>query len=74
MDNARLALVDARRREVDGAGPGNVLATLKPADRIASTTLPGCFHRDPADRILAAIARRLDVALGIPESAATAVY
>jgi len=34
-----------------------------PADAIASTQLPGDFHRDPADRIIVALARRYGVPL-----------
>lgn len=30
---------------------------------IESTQLPGSFHRDPADRLIVALARRLDVEL-----------
>ncbi len=38
--------------------PGVVIEPLDPLDAIASTELPGEFHKDPADRILIAIARR----------------
>ncbi|MCY7282307.1 MAG: type II toxin-antitoxin system VapC family toxin [Cyanobacteria bacterium CAN_BIN43] len=38
--------------------PGVVIEPLDPLDAIASTELPGEFHKDPADRILVAIARR----------------
>jgi PIN domain nuclease of toxin-antitoxin system len=30
---------------------------------LQSTTLPGTFHRDPADRLIVALARKLNVAL-----------
>jgi PIN domain nuclease of toxin-antitoxin system len=30
---------------------------------LQSTTLPGTFHRDPADRLIVALARKLDVEL-----------
>ena len=43
--------------------PGVVVQPLEPRDAIESTLLPGSFHRDPADRILIALARRLDVPL-----------
>jgi PIN domain nuclease of toxin-antitoxin system len=43
--------------------PGIVIESLDPLDTIASTQLPGEFHKDPADRILIAIARRYDIAL-----------
>jgi PIN domain nuclease of toxin-antitoxin system len=42
---------------------GIVIETLKPEDAIASTQLPGDFHKDPADRIIVAMARRYDVPL-----------
>jgi PIN domain nuclease of toxin-antitoxin system len=40
---------------------GTVIEPLNPLDAIASTQLPGDFHKDPADRILIAIARRYSV-------------
>jgi len=43
--------------------PGVVIESLNPLDAIASTQLPGEFHKDPADRILIAIARRYDIPL-----------
>ncbi|MCC5622330.1 PIN domain-containing protein [Nostoc sp. CHAB 5715] len=36
---------------------------LNPLDAIASTQLPDNFHKDPADRILVAIARRYGIPL-----------
>ena len=42
------------------AAPGLSLAPLTPQIAIASSRLPGTFHGDPADRILAATARALD--------------
>lgn len=36
---------------------------VTPLDAIASTQLPGNFHKDPADRIIVALARRLKVPL-----------
>jgi PIN domain nuclease of toxin-antitoxin system len=33
------------------------------SDAIASTRLPGDFHRDPADRIIVALSRRTGAAL-----------
>ena len=45
------------------AYPGITVEALNPIDAIASTQLPGEFHKDPADRILVAIARRYDIAL-----------
>lgn len=36
---------------------------LTPGDAIAAARLPGGFHRDPADRFIVALARRLGVAL-----------
>lgn len=38
--------------------PGIVMEPLSPAEAIASTRLPGDFHRDPADRFIVALARR----------------
>lgn len=43
--------------------PGTVIEPLSPLDAIHSANLPGDFHKDPADRILVAIARRYDIAL-----------
>lgn len=40
---------------------GIVIEPLNPLDAIESTQLPGDFHKDPADRILVAIARRYDI-------------
>ncbi|NJM98361.1 MAG: type II toxin-antitoxin system VapC family toxin [Phormidesmis sp. RL_2_1] len=45
------------------AHPGIIIEPLNPLDAIASTQLPGDFHKDPADRILIAIARRYDISL-----------
>ena len=42
---------------------GIVIEPLSPMDAIASTQLPGNFHKDPADRILVAIARRYSIPL-----------
>jgi PIN domain nuclease of toxin-antitoxin system len=42
---------------------GIVIEALNPEDAIASTQLPGDFHKDPADRIIVAMARRYDVPL-----------
>lgn len=43
--------------------PATVIESLSPLDAIASTQLPGAFHKDPADRIIIALARRLAVPL-----------
>ena len=43
--------------------PGITIEPLNPLDAIASTQLPGGFHKDPADRIIVAIARRYDIEL-----------
>lgn len=40
--------------------PGVRLLELTPTIAVRSTTLPGDFHRDPADRILVATARQHD--------------
>lgn len=42
------------------AYPGVTVLPLDPRDALESTLLPGNFHRDPADRMLVALARRLD--------------
>jgi len=42
---------------------GKVIEPLNPLDAIASTQLPGEFHKDPADRILVAIAQRCNIPL-----------
>jgi PIN domain nuclease of toxin-antitoxin system len=42
---------------------GIVIEPLNPLDAIASTQLPESFHKDPADRILVAIARRYKIPL-----------
>jgi len=49
--------------------PGVSVQPLEPLDALESALLPGAFHRDPADRILVALARRLQVALVTPDSA-----
>jgi PIN domain nuclease of toxin-antitoxin system len=38
--------------------PGIQIVGLDPDDAIESTRLPGDFHRDPADRLIVALARR----------------
>jgi len=45
------------------SAPGIRLAELTPEIAVASTRLPGKFHGDPADRILAATARETGAAL-----------
>jgi len=42
---------------------GTVIEPLNPLDAIASTQLPGEFHKDPADRILIAISQRYSIPL-----------
>jgi PIN domain nuclease of toxin-antitoxin system len=43
--------------------PSTVIEPLSPLDAIASTQLPGDFHKNPADRNIVALARRLSVPL-----------
>jgi len=43
--------------------PNVVVEPVSARDAIASTELPGTFHKDPADRIIIAMARRYGVAL-----------
>lgn len=49
--------------ELAGSYPATVIEPLSPVDTIASTQLPGYFHKDPADRIIISLARRLAVPL-----------
>jgi PIN domain nuclease of toxin-antitoxin system len=42
---------------------GIVIEAVNPEDAISSTQLPGDFHKDPADRIIVAMARRYNVPL-----------
>ena len=41
--------------------PGVILQAITPAIAVGSTRLPAPFHRDPADQLLVATARALDV-------------
>lgn len=43
--------------------PGTVIEPLTPIDAIASTVLPGDFHKDPSDRMIIALARRHGIPL-----------
>ena len=43
--------------------PNLVVEPVSAADAIASTRLPGDFHKDPADRIIIAVTRRYGVEL-----------
>jgi len=43
--------------------PGITIEPLDPLDAITSTQLPGDFHKDPADRIIVAIAYRRNIEL-----------
>ncbi|NET60896.1 MAG: type II toxin-antitoxin system VapC family toxin [Symploca sp. SIO2E6] len=43
--------------------PGITIEPLDPLDAIASTQLPGKFHKDPADRIIVALAYRRNLEL-----------
>jgi len=45
------------------AYPNLVVEPVSAHDAIASTRLPGEFHRDPADRIIVALSRRTGAAL-----------
>lgn len=40
--------------------PGLAVVPVDPADAVESTLLPGTFHEDVADRMIIALARRLD--------------
>jgi PIN domain nuclease of toxin-antitoxin system len=48
---------------------GIAILPLAPDDAMESTLLPGSFHRDPADRIIVAIARRMGVPLVTSDAA-----
>ena len=43
--------------------PGVRIVDVSPAIAIASTMLPGTFHKDPADRLIVATARHLSAPL-----------
>lgn len=43
--------------------PGISIEPLLAKDAVGSTTLPGTFHKDPADRIIVALSRRLNADL-----------
>lgn len=51
------------------AYPGIVVQPLEPQDALESTLLPGTFHRDPADRMIIALARRLGVPIVTADAA-----
>jgi PIN domain nuclease of toxin-antitoxin system len=59
VQKGRLALGDDVGRWIDSALslPGIQLAPIEPSIAIDSVRLPGEFHADPADRIIAATAR-----------------
>jgi PIN domain nuclease of toxin-antitoxin system len=61
----RLAVDRPARAWIDGAlaYPGVQLVALTPQIAVATTELPGDFHRDPADRILVATANALGCVL-----------
>ena len=44
--------------ELANADRPTIIEPLIPEDLVASTLLPGSLHRDPADRIIVAVARR----------------
>ena len=43
--------------------PGLSVVPIEPIDALESTLLPGAFHRDPADRLLIALSRRLEICI-----------
>jgi PIN domain nuclease of toxin-antitoxin system len=49
--------------------PGVVMQPLDPRDALESTLLPGVFHKDPADRMLIALSRRLNAPLVTSDAA-----
>jgi PIN domain nuclease of toxin-antitoxin system len=48
--------------------PGLVIEPVTAEDALASACLPGTFHKDPADRLIVALARRLQVGLVTADS------
>ena len=48
--------------------PGVVIEPVSAEDALASAGLPGDFHKDPADRLIVALARRLQVSLVTADS------
>ena len=65
VQSGKLALpMDISRwYELARSYPATVIEPLSPVDAIASTQLPGDFHKDPADRMIISLARRLAVPL-----------
>lgn len=63
VEYGRLKLACAVDEWVDGALsiPGVVLLELTPRIAVESTRLPGTIHRDPADQIIIATARVLEL-------------
>ena len=47
--------------DIASAQPGIILISITPKIAVEAQTLPGNFHKDPADRIIVATARVLDV-------------
>jgi PIN domain nuclease of toxin-antitoxin system len=47
--------------EIALAQPGIILISITPKIAVEAQSLPGDFHKDPADRIIVATARLLDV-------------
>ena len=45
--------------ELAGAYRGIAIEPVSSEDALASACLPGAFHKDPADRLIVALARRL---------------
>ena len=43
--------------------PGIVIEPVRAEDALASACLPGSFHKDPADRLIVTLARRLQAKL-----------
>lgn len=65
VQSGKLAIpMDVNRwYELARSYPSTVIEPVSAVDAIASTQLPGDFHKDPADRIIVALARRLTVPL-----------
>ena len=63
VENGRLKLQCPVEEWIEQAlaYPGVQLLQLTPGIAVESTQFPGSFHRDPADQIIVATARKLDV-------------
>jgi PIN domain nuclease of toxin-antitoxin system len=63
VEKGRLVLSVPIEQWIDQAlaSPGIAFLPLTPEIAVASTRLPGTFHKDPADQIIVATARSLNI-------------